>query len=53
MLLLLIILLLLLGSGGGYCGYRCWGYRGGAGVGLGTIILIVLIIYMIGLIPIR
>ena len=46
MLLLLILLLLLLGGGGGYYGHRRWGYRGGAGVGLGTILLIVLIIYL-------
>ena len=48
MLLLLILLLLLLGGGGGYYGHRRWGYRGGAGVGLGTILLIVLIIYLAG-----
>jgi hypothetical protein len=49
MILLLIILLLVLGAGGGYYGNSRWGYAGGAGVGLGTILLIVLIAYMLGL----
>jgi hypothetical protein len=48
-LILLIILLLVLGGGGGYYGHSRWGYRGGAGIGLGTILLIVLIAYMLGL----
>ena len=37
MLLLIIVLLLVLGVGGGYYGRTRWGYRGGAGIGLGTI----------------
>lgn len=48
MLILLIILLLILGGGGGYYGHSRWGYAGGAGVGLGTILLILLIAYMLG-----
>jgi len=32
--------LLLLGGGGGYYGHSRWGYGGGAGIGLGTILLI-------------
>jgi hypothetical protein len=48
MLLLIIILVLLLGGGGGYYGHDRWGYRGGAGVGLGTILLILLIAYLLG-----
>jgi hypothetical protein len=48
MLILLILLLLLLGGGGGYYGHSRWGYRGGAGIGLGTILLIVLVVYMVG-----
>ena len=47
MLILLIILLLLLGGGGGYYGHSRWGYRGGAGVGLGTILIVLLIVYMV------
>lgn len=50
MLILLIILLLVLGAGGGYYGHSRWGYTGGAGIGLGTILLIVLIAYLLGLI---
>ena len=53
MIILIIVLILLLGGGGGFYGHSRWGHRGGAGVGLGTILLIVLIAYMLGLIPIR
>jgi hypothetical protein len=49
MLILIIILLLVLGGGGGYYGHSRWGAGGGAGVGLGTILLILLIAYMLGL----
>jgi hypothetical protein len=48
MLILIIILLLVLGGGGGYYGHRRWGYRGGAGIGLSTILLIVLVAYLLG-----
>jgi hypothetical protein len=48
MLILLIVLLLLLGSGGGYYGNRRWGSRGGAGVGFGAVLMILLIAYMLG-----
>lgn len=48
MLILLIVLILLLGGGGGYYGYGRWGYRGGAGVSLSTILLIVLVAYLLG-----
>jgi hypothetical protein len=53
MLLLIIILILLFGGGGGYYGHTRWGPTGGAGVGLGTILLIILIVYMLGLVPLR
>lgn len=53
MLLLIIVVLLVLAGGGGYYGHSRWGYRGGAGIGLGTILLILLVIYMLGLLPIR
>ncbi len=42
MLILIILLILLLGGGGGYYGHRRWGYGGGAGIGLGTVLLIIL-----------
>jgi hypothetical protein len=48
MLILLIILLLILGSGGGYYGHSRWGYTGSAGIGLGTILLIILVAYLLG-----
>jgi len=49
MLILIILLVLLLGGGGGYYGHSRWGYGGGA-VGLGTILLILLLVYMLGII---
>lgn len=48
MLILIIILLLVFGGGGGYYGYSRWGTRGGGGIGLGTILLILLIAYLLG-----
>jgi hypothetical protein len=47
-LLLIIILVLLFAGGGGYYGYGRWGSRGGMGIGLGTVLLILLIAYMLG-----
>jgi hypothetical protein len=48
MLLLLIILIILLaGGGGGYYGYSRWGYGGGLGI-VGTVLLIVLVLYLLG-----
>jgi len=49
MLLLIVILILLFGVGGGYYGHTRWGPSGGAGIGLGTIVVILLIAYMLGL----
>ena len=48
MLLLIIILLLVFGGGGGYYGYGRWGSRGGAGIGLGGVLLILLVAYLLG-----
>lgn len=50
MLLLIIILVLLFGGGGGYYGYSRWGSGGGLGI-LGTVLLIVLIMYLVGALP--
>jgi len=47
-LLLIIILILVFGGGGGYYGHSRWGPSGGAGIGLGTILLILLIAYLLG-----
>ena len=49
MLILIIILILVFGLGGGYYGHTRWGPSGVAGIGLGTILLILLIAYMLGL----
>ena len=47
MLLLIIILVLLFGGGGGYYGYSRWGTGGGMGI-VGTVLLIVLVMYLFG-----
>ena len=48
MLNLLILLILLIGGGGGYYGHSRWGVGGGAGIGLGTVFGILLIVYLLG-----
>lgn len=48
MLLLLIVLLLVFGLGGGYYGRNRWGNRGGAGIGLGTVLVVLLVAWMLG-----
>jgi len=47
LLLIVIICVLLFGGGGGYYGYSKWGMGGGLGV-LGTVLLIVLVLYLLG-----
>ena len=47
MLLLIIVLVLLFGGGGGYYGYSRWGTGGGMGI-LGTVLLIVAVMYLLG-----
>ena len=49
MLLLIIVLVLLFGGGGGYYGYSRWGTGGGLGI-FGTVLLIVLILYLLGVV---
>ena len=49
MLVIIIILLLVFGIAGGYYGHRRWGPGGAAGTGLGTVLLILLIAYLLGL----
>jgi len=54
MLLIILILLVLFGGfGGGYIGRSRWdgNFTGGAGIGLGTILLIILIVYLLGGLP--
>jgi hypothetical protein len=48
MLILLIILLILFAGGGGYYGHSRWGPSGGAGIGLGTILIVLLVVYLLG-----
>lgn len=49
MQLSLIILILLLGGGWGYYGYLRWGHTVVVGIGLSTILLVVLaLVYLVG-----
>jgi len=48
MLLLIVLLVLLFGGGGGYYGHTRWGPSGGAGIGLGTVLMILLVAYLLG-----
>jgi len=48
LLILIILLLLIFGGGGGYYGYSRWGYRGGGGIGLGSVLVILLVCYLLG-----
>jgi hypothetical protein len=48
LIILIVVLLLIFGGGGGYYGYRRWGYGGGGGIGLGTILVILLVLYLLG-----
>jgi uncharacterized membrane protein len=45
-LMLFIVLLLVLGLSGGYYGHRRWGFGGGASIGFGTILVVLLIAYI-------
>ena len=48
MIIVIILVLLLFGGGGGFYGNQAWGPVGGAGVGLGTILVILLVCYLLG-----
>ncbi len=48
MILLIILAILIFGGGSGYYSHSRWGASGSAGIGLGTILLIVLLVYMVG-----
>lgn len=48
MLIFVGIWLLALGFGGAYYGHRRWGYPGAAGGGIGTILLILLAVNVLG-----
>ena len=48
MLLIIVVLILIFGFGGGYWGNRTWGPRGGTGIGLGSVLLVLLVLYLLG-----
>jgi len=45
-MLFIVLLLLVLGLSGGYYGHRRWGFGGGASIGFGTILVVLLIAYL-------
>lgn len=47
-MLIFIIWVLVLGAGGAYYGHSRWGLRGGAGIGIGTVLAILLTINLLG-----
>ena len=49
MILLIVILIIVFGLGGGYYGHERWGPAAGGSIGLGTILLILLVCYLLGL----
>jgi hypothetical protein len=48
MIPLIILAVLLFGGFGGYYGGQTYGARGGYGIGLGTVLLILLLAYFLG-----
>jgi hypothetical protein len=48
LIIMIIVLALVIGGGGGYYGYSRWGARGGSGIGLGTVLVILLVCYLLG-----
>jgi hypothetical protein len=48
LILLIIVLVLVFGVGGGYFGYNRWGTGGGASIGLGTVLAILVVCYLLG-----
>ncbi len=47
-LILIVVLIVLLAGGGGYYGHTRWGAGGGAGISLGTVLVILFIAWMLG-----
>lgn len=48
MLILIILLILIFGLGGGYLGHVNNWPGGGPGIGLGTILLVLLVVWLLG-----
>ncbi len=46
MSILLIVLLAVLGVGSGYYGHRRWGFGRGAGIGFGTLLVVLVLAYI-------
>lgn len=52
-MLLIILLILVFGGGFGYWGHRQYGGYAGPGIGLGTLLVILLVLYLLGMFPVR
>ena len=52
-MLLIILLLLVFGGGFVYWGHIQYGGYAGPGIGLGTILVILLVLYLLGMSPVR
>jgi hypothetical protein len=52
LLIIIVLLLLLFGGGGGYYGYSRWGSGGGLGI-VGTVVLIAVVLYFLGVLRIH
>jgi hypothetical protein len=50
-IILVIVLVMLFGGGCGYWGGNRWGMGGGFGIGIGGILLILLVCYLLGMFP--
>jgi hypothetical protein len=48
MLILIMIWLLALGFGGAYYGHSRWGLGGGASIGIGTVLLVLVAVNLLG-----
>ena len=47
LLIILVVILLLFGGGLGYYGHSNWGGYAGPGIGLGTLLIVVLVIFLL------
>lgn len=50
-MIVLLLVVLLIAGGSGYYGHNRWGPGGGAGISLGSILVILLVAYLLGLLP--
>jgi hypothetical protein len=47
LILLIVVLLLVFGGGGGYYAHNAWGGYAGPGIGIGTILIILLVVFLL------